>query len=177
MRFPRRTRPRPKSRHRRRTAHAIDDVRPAGPRSRSGRCASSTSSPRCRARGAPNGSSRPCPRGTCPTPRPRRGPRCRRRSSPAPPSSAWRATRSSFPTECSPRFLCLSGDFVDAWVFLLRRRWWGPVALGSLGVQGGWRVAAPLGPARGTAMSTCTENRRAGRGKSPGTKRAKKYTP
>ena len=72
----------------------------AGAWPRCGRCASSTSSPRCPARRRPSGSSRPCRRGTCPTPRRPPAAPCRRRSSPAPPSSAWRATRSSsLPTD------------------------------------------------------------------------------
>ena len=61
---------------------------------------------RPQARRRPSGSSRPCRRGTCPTPRRPPAARSRRRSSPAPPSSAWRATRSSSlptdPISCSP---------------------------------------------------------------------------
>ena len=70
---------------------------------------------RPQARRRPSGSSRPCRRGTCPTPRRPPAAPCRRRSSPAPPSSAWRATRSSSPTDphhVSP--LRLSGGFVDS---------------------------------------------------------------
>ena len=70
---------------------------------------------RPQARRRPSGSSRPCRRGTCPTPRRPPAARSRRRSSPAPPSSAWRATRSSsLPTDpiLFPP-LRLSGGFVD----------------------------------------------------------------